>query len=109
MKSRTATNESAQTLVAEPNVLAHSLADDGTFPNSKLPLLIYRRAVMLPKNEPAVLERLFASNHWSNSWRNGIYPYHHVTAWFLPRRLASRTTRAQLQTARKRPPPPKRR
>ena len=77
MKSRTATSESTQNLVAKANVLAHSLADDGTFPNSKLPLLIYRRAVMLPHNEPEILEHLFASNNWSNNWRNGIYPYHH--------------------------------
>lgn len=46
----------------------------GAIPNSTLPLLIYRAA--LPP-DPAVMERVFAANSWSNSWRNGIYLFHH--------------------------------
>ena len=49
-------------------------ADDGCFPNSSLPLLVYRQA--LPA-DPAVMERVFAANGWSNAWRNGIFTYHH--------------------------------
>ena len=52
----------------------HRFADDGRFPNSALPLLVYRRA--LPP-DPAAMERAFAANDWSNSWRNGIFAYHH--------------------------------
>ncbi len=48
--------------------------DDGTIPNSRLTLLLYRDA--LPR-EPAAIERHFAANGWSNSWRDGIYGFHH--------------------------------
>lgn len=49
-------------------------ADDGRFPNSALPLLVYRGAV---PSDPAAIERSFAANGWSNGWRNGIFRYHH--------------------------------
>ena len=49
-------------------------ADDGRFPNSPLPLLLYRH--VLPA-DPAAMEDAFAANTWSNSWRNGIFRFHH--------------------------------
>lgn len=52
----------------------HRFSDDGRFPNSALPLLVYRGA--LPP-DPAAMERAFAANGWSNSWRDGIFDYHH--------------------------------
>lgn len=55
-------------------VETHIFADDGRFPNSAFPLLVYRRA--LPA-DAAVMERTFAANGWSNAWRNGIFDYHH--------------------------------
>lgn len=51
-----------------------SFADDGRFPNSALPLLLYRRAVPA---DPAAIERIFAVHGWSGGWRDGIFPYHH--------------------------------
>jgi uncharacterized protein YjlB len=48
--------------------------DDGWFPNSSLPLLVYRAA--LPSDAGAMI-RTFAGHGWSNAWRNGIFPYHH--------------------------------
>jgi len=61
-----------------PDVLAQELKDDGIFPNSKLKLLVYRKAVELPEDNPAsIFEQLFGANKWQGSWRNGIYPYHH--------------------------------
>jgi uncharacterized protein YjlB len=64
--------------INEPDVLAQELKDDGIFPNSKLKLLVYRKAVELPEKDPAsVFEHLFAANKWHGSWRNGVYPYHH--------------------------------
>ncbi len=57
-----------------PNPDTHRFDDDGRFPNSAFPLLVYRRA--LPA-DPAAMERAFAANEWSNSWRNGIFAYHH--------------------------------
>ncbi len=54
---------------------AHRFDDGGGgFPNSALPLLVYRGA--LPP-DPAAMERAFAANGWSNAWRDGIFRYHH--------------------------------
>ena len=50
------------------------LPDDGRFPNSHLPLLLYRGA--LPA-DAAKMERTFARHGWSNPWRDGIFTYHH--------------------------------
>ena len=53
----------------------HRFADDGQgFPNSPLPLLVYRGALT---PDPAAMERAFAANGWSNAWRDGIFRYHH--------------------------------
>jgi len=55
-----------------------SFSDDGTFPNSPYPVLLYRRLVGTQGDEAAAwLEQRFAGNRWTNSWRNGIYSYHH--------------------------------
>lgn len=53
-------------------------ADDGRFPNSLYPVIIYRN--VLPKYKTGLadeMEALFAENNWTNAWRNGIYNYHH--------------------------------
>ena len=50
------------------------------FPNSDLPVIIYQRIFILPKqkNKAAeIVQRIFLKNGWSNSWRNGIYDFHH--------------------------------
>jgi len=68
----------SEQVVNAPDVLALELKDDGIFPNSKLPLLLYRGAVLIPEHDPAAaLEQLFESNGWVDSWRDGIYAYHH--------------------------------
>jgi uncharacterized protein YjlB len=52
--------------------------DDGKIPNSKFPLLLYRNAFSESNSEGAAwLENRFAENNWTNSWRNGVYPFHH--------------------------------
>jgi len=62
----------------ERKIIAKVLADDGKIPNSRLPLLIYRRAFELSGPDPAaVIERRFAEQGWGGLWRNGIYSYHH--------------------------------
>ena len=53
----------------------YHFADDGLgFPNSPLPLLVYR-AALTP--DPAAMVRAFAEQGWSNSWHDGIFGYHH--------------------------------
>ena len=50
-------------------------ADDGTFPNSRLPVLIYRGALASPS--AAAFEEMFEANGWSSAWRNGLFSVHH--------------------------------
>jgi len=67
-------------LVRERKNNTFRFTDDGVIPNHPTwPLIIYKGAVRLPaKLDPAaVLQDLFKSNGWGNSWRNGIYDYVH--------------------------------
>jgi uncharacterized protein YjlB len=48
--------------------------DDGTIPNSRLPLLVYRGAV---PTDAAAIELVFAANRWPPAWRDGVHPFHH--------------------------------
>jgi uncharacterized protein YjlB len=55
-----------------------ALRDDGRVPNNSLPVLLYRAAVTPSLPDPAeAFETAFAHNGWSNSWRDGIYSFHH--------------------------------
>ncbi len=56
------------------NAEPYFFADDGCFPNSAFPLLVYRGALTA---NPAAMERAFAAQNWSNAWRDGIFDYHH--------------------------------
>ncbi len=63
-------------LLMEPEQLLFH--DDGIIPNSRFPLLLYRNAFKARGNDGAAwLEQHFAINNWTNSWRNGVYPFHH--------------------------------
>ncbi len=53
---------------------SYYFTEDRRFPNSCLPVLVYPDA--LPP-DPAAMEQAFARQGWTNSWRNGIFPYHH--------------------------------
>jgi len=68
-----------ETTFESTKVLSEILEDDGTFPNSpEFPLLIYRDAIQFNQGDPAsTAGRIFHSNNWTNSWRNGIYSFHH--------------------------------
>ncbi len=51
---------------------------DGIFPNSILPVLLYRQAFTNKTGDRAsVVEQRFAENNWTNSWRNGVYSFAH--------------------------------
>ena len=54
------------------------LKGDSRFPNSNLPVLLYKGILNIPFLFPTVhVRNLFKSNGWSNSLDNGIYGYHH--------------------------------
>jgi uncharacterized protein YjlB len=55
---------------------AHTFDDDGSIPNSPLPVLVYRGALERDADAGAY-ERLFATHGWLGAWRNGIFPFHH--------------------------------
>ncbi len=59
-------------------IIAEVLRDDGTFPNSVLPLLVFQRAFD-PAGADLVrrIEEVFVANGWGGSWRDGIYGFHH--------------------------------
>jgi uncharacterized protein YjlB len=58
------------------------LGDDGRFPNSRYPVLIYRGWIDGARDEDSEalatkFEQCFAAHHWPPDWRDGIYDYHH--------------------------------
>jgi uncharacterized protein YjlB len=67
-------------LVRERKPRTLRFRDDGVIPNHPFwPLILYPGAVLLPAefDAAAVMEGLFESNGWGDSWRNGIYDYVH--------------------------------
>jgi uncharacterized protein YjlB len=69
-----------QRVETNPRIVAIELHQHKNFPNSKFPVLIYKNACLLPqqKNKAAeILRHIFLKNSWSNSWKNGIYNFHH--------------------------------
>ena len=56
---------------------AFELTDTGTFPNSRLPALIYRGVCGDSRDPASHFESLFEHNGWTDSWRNGLYRAHH--------------------------------
>ena len=69
----------AQKSVGAPSVLAFELQPGDRIPNNRLPLLVYRHVFNLlgSADGAEVIETRFQANHWSGTWRNGIYAYHH--------------------------------
>ena len=61
----------------EKSIVAIAIADDGVVPNSVLPLLVYRSALEILNEGASAFESLFHANRWENSWRNGVFSYHH--------------------------------
>jgi uncharacterized protein YjlB len=52
--------------------------DDGVFPNSVLPLLVYRQALATKDGDGgSVMQECLTANDWTNSWRNGVYSFAH--------------------------------
>ena len=53
---------------------AYYFAKDGTVPNSRQPLLVYRGGLAADAD---MIERAFAVHAWPPRWRAGVYPWHH--------------------------------
>ena len=54
------------------------LEDDGVIPNSKYPLLIYHHVLSESGDKAADwLENTFNNHNWTNSWRWGVFDFHH--------------------------------
>jgi uncharacterized protein YjlB len=53
----------------------HRFEDDGSIPNSRLPVLIYHGVGAA--NTASTCEELFDSNGWVPDWRDGIFSFHH--------------------------------
>ncbi|PZF70976.1 cupin domain-containing protein [Taibaiella soli] len=54
------------------------LKDDGIFPNSELPVLLYKQAFQIPALFGGIaLKKLFRKHGWTNNWRHGIYTFNH--------------------------------
>ena len=52
--------------------------DDGSIPNSVLPLLVYRQAFAPDTPDlAATIEERFARNDWTSSWHANVFPFHH--------------------------------
>ena len=58
------------------SVEAYRFDGDGRFPNSAMPVLVYRGAV---PNDPDVAEAILIGNRWRPAWRGtiGFYPFDH--------------------------------
>lgn len=62
--------------IVQPEQL--NFEDDGVYPGSMLPVLLYRAAITVNAQDRASLfERAFAQNDWLNSWQNGVYSFAH--------------------------------
>jgi uncharacterized protein YjlB len=54
------------------------LRDDGVFPNNaKLPVLLYKSAWELPLFKSTFIKTELKKHNWENSWKNGVFEYHH--------------------------------
>lgn len=52
--------------------------DDGLIPNNRLPLIVRQGAITPGSSDPAKpFEETFRRNGWTNTWRNGIFEFHH--------------------------------
>ncbi len=67
-----------QNINPNPEVITEVLESSYSFPNNKIPALVYKSAIMENSADMAALfEEEFQQHNWRNSWRNGIFNYHH--------------------------------
>jgi uncharacterized protein YjlB len=52
--------------------------DNGVFPNSRLPVLLYKKVIVVPHLFAGKkIKSLFSKNDWGNFWDSGIFTYSH--------------------------------
>lgn len=73
------TIESEYKLFEQIEVEQYLLKESGNFPNNhNLPLLVYRKAITLSKEDYASkYEETFMDNSWGGTWIDGVHSYHH--------------------------------
>ncbi|HEY1518865.1 MAG TPA: hypothetical protein VGF91_20720 [Solirubrobacteraceae bacterium] len=54
----------------------YTFEDDGSIPNSALPVVVYHHATGSDAGA-AAYEELFAGHGWRGAWRDGIFAFHH--------------------------------
>ena len=64
------------------NIMQHPLLffckANAEFPNSPLPVILYRQALHLPFFfKASYVRKLFVKHHWANSWNGGVFTYDH--------------------------------
>jgi len=64
-------------MTLSPTIETHFFTDDGTVPNNRLPLVLYRGALGQEGDLASRCEEMFDANGWPGAWRNGIYGHHH--------------------------------
>lgn len=67
----------AEVVGSAAGLVAERFADDGLFPNSRFPLLVYRSALGPEQASAESMEALFSSCGWPPAWRSTIFTYHH--------------------------------
>ncbi len=60
-------------------IVTLQFSENGNFPNNpELPVLLYKAVFDFEDGDPAAqIENILSENNWKNSWRNGIFNYHH--------------------------------
>jgi len=63
------------------NPVSFVFSDDGLVPNNSLPFLLYKSAVAVDHGDAEdIIESLFLTNGWGQTWRNGVFDYCHYHA-----------------------------
>ena len=52
------------------------IEDDGTIPNNRLPVIVYRQVIAAVEMADW-MENTFKANGWTNNWRDVVYRYDH--------------------------------
>jgi uncharacterized protein YjlB len=64
--------------IPDTKIHQYIVTDNGEFPNSILPVVLYRQVLHLPMFFASQsVKDLLLENGWGNNWRGGIYTYHH--------------------------------